>query len=255
MAPHRFAPTGPASSAPHAEAIHAVLQARVMELERRNDELDRFAATAAHELRAPLIAIEGYTALLSDHLDGALDDAARQDLEAVMRGTTWMRMLVDVLLQHARSRERPLGRADVRLDAIVKDCIAMLGPEIVSRRARIVAGPLPAVSGDASLLGIVLQNLVANAVRYGPRQDGVVRVSASRDGGAWRLAVDSQGPPIAAPDRTRIFDPFRRGSGERRADGIGLGLAICRTIVERHGGAIGVEPLDDGNRFFFTLPG
>jgi len=236
------------------DADLARLQARVAELEQRNEELHRFAAAAAHELREPLVAIEGYAALLSERLPDTLDDWARQDLQALLRGTTRMRIVVETLLQQARSR-LPLQRGVVELGDVAKDCVAMLSPEIAARGARVVVGPMPAVTADARLLGSVLQNLVANALRYGSREGGVVRVTASRAGGECRIEVDSQGQPIGPADRSRIFDPFRRGRGERRADGIGLGLAICRTIVEQHGGTIGVEPLESGNRFFFTLPG
>jgi signal transduction histidine kinase len=142
----------------------------------------------------------------------------------------------------------------VDLASLAADCVAMLAAEIAARGARVELGALPVVTGDGRLLGSVIQNLISNALRYGSREGGLIAMSASARKDGWRIVVDSEGKPIGHEDRLRIFDPFRRGGGERRSDGIGLGLAICRTVVEQHGGWIGVEPLENGNRFFFTLP-
>jgi signal transduction histidine kinase len=131
----------------------------------------------------------------------------------------------------------------------------MLAREIAACGARVDVGPLPVVNGDGRLLGSVFQNLISNALRHGSREGGVIAMSASRDGHGWRIVVENEGMPIAADDGLAIFDPFQRGPGERRSDGIGLGLTISRAVVEQHGGTIGVEPLDYGSRFFFTLPG
>jgi signal transduction histidine kinase len=237
--------------APRAEL--ARLRAHVAELQRRNEELYRSSAAVAHELKEPLIAVESYAALLAERLAGGLDDRAREDLEAMLRGTTRMRVVVETLLNQARS-EQSLEPAQVELAEVAADCVAMLKPEITARGARVVVHPMPTVTGDPQLLRSVLQNLLANALRYGAREGGVISVSAARAERGWRIAVDSEGAVIGADDRSRIFDPFRRGRGERRAEGVGLGLAICQTIVEQHGGTIGVEPLECGNRFFFTLP-
>jgi signal transduction histidine kinase len=237
--------------APQAEL--ARLHARVAELERRNEELYRFSAAVAHELKEPLIAVENYAALLAERLAGDLDNRARGDFEALLRGTARMHVVVETLLHQPRSGQS-LQRARVELAEVAADCLAMLKPEIAARGARVVIHPMPAVTGDSLLLRSVLQNLLANALRYGARDGGLVALSAARTEGGWRIAVDSDGAVIDADDRSRIFDAFRRGRGERRAEGVGLGLAICRTIVEQHGGTIGVEPLERGNRFFFTLP-
>jgi signal transduction histidine kinase len=98
-------------------------------------------------------------------------------------------------------------------------------------------------------------NLIANAVKYGPADGGDIQISARRSGNGWRFDVESSGRPIPARDRTRIFEPWERGKVARREGGNGLGLAIVRRIVERHGGEVGVTALRGrGNRFYFTLP-
>ena len=131
----------------------------------------------------------------------------------------------------------------------------MLGADIRARDARVDIDPMPVVEGDPALLTGVFGNLLSNALKYGPRIGGEIRVSADRSDAGWTFAVESPGPAIPESDRERIFEPWERGAGERRARGVGLGLAIVRQIVERHGGR-GRRHVADrrANRFFFTLP-
>ena len=134
------------------------------------------------------------------------------------------------------------------------DCVAMLAHEVQARGATVRLGELPTVLGDASLLNGLFTNLILNALKYSPRTGSEIVVDASREQRAWRVAVESEGQTIPPEDRQRIFEPFQRGRSERRARGAGLGLTICRRIVERHGGQIGVAPPPrGGNRFYFTL--
>jgi signal transduction histidine kinase len=143
----------------------------------------------------------------------------------------------------------------VDCNRLVTDVIALLQPEIEARGASIQVGELPSVRGEAALLGGLFTNLLTNALKYGPRSGGVISVTAEREPAQWRITIDDDGPPIPEDERARIFEPFRRGRRERRARGAGLGLTICRRIVERHGGRIGVAARPDGgNRFYFTLP-
>ena len=131
----------------------------------------------------------------------------------------------------------------------------MLAHEVQARGATVRLGELPTVLGDASLLNGLFTNLILNALKYSPRTGSEIVVDASREHRAWRVAVESEGPTIPPEERQRIFEPFQRGRSERRARGAGLGLTICRRIVERHGGQIGVVPAArGGNRFYFTLP-
>ena len=131
----------------------------------------------------------------------------------------------------------------------------MLGPEITARGTRIIVEtPLPQLMGNGPLLGTVFKNLISNAIRYGPRTRGTIRIAATRRNGFWHIAVAGNGTPIAPADRECIFEPFERARAERRCVGTGLGLAICRRIVERHGGRIGVQSWSRGNRFTFTIP-
>lgn len=234
------------------EAEIARLRGRVAELEREKADVDAFAAVAAHELMEPLVMIEVHAAMLAAPGD---PERSAETADGVGRAAARLRRLVESILHDARAGEEGVARHPVDLDRVVGDVLALLRPEIEARSAHVVTGPLPTVPGDEALLGGLLTNLIANALKYGPREHARIHVAAERDGTGWRLSVEDDGPAIPAAERERIFEPFRRSQRERRARGTGLGLAICRRIVERHGGRIGLTAGTTGNRFYFTLPG
>jgi signal transduction histidine kinase len=164
------------------------------------------------------------------------------------------RLLVESLLHDARATVRPLEREPVELERLVHDCVALLYPEVKARSAVVSVGSLPVVRAEPALLAGLITNLLSNALKFNPRQGGAIAVHAARSDNGWEISVENEGPPIALEDRERIFEPFYRGRHERRIKGAGLGLAICRRIVERHEGRIGVAVEGDRNRFFFVLP-
>lgn len=214
-----------------------------------------FARAAAHELMAPLVVAQSCARLLEERLDDQGRATGYGELSELMRVLSRMRVLVETLLEDARSSGAPVERRPVSVERLVEDATELLRDEIRAHDARIVASALPVVEADAILLGAVVNNLLLNALRYGPRVGGEVRIRARRERTHWRISITSQGPTIPAGDRARIFEPYFRGSHERRAAGAGLGLAICRSFVERHGGEIGVAPVrTGGNRFHFTIP-
>jgi signal transduction histidine kinase len=213
-----------------------------------------FAGVAAHELLVPLTAAEAHARMLEEQVYDRVEGSACLDLYELLRVLSRMRVLVETLLHEARSAGTPLERGPVSLQRLVDDATELLGAEIAAHGARIVAEKLPVVEADEVLLAGVVNNLLLNALRYGPRTGGEVRIHARRGRSHWRISVTSAGPTIAPEDRVRIFEPYRRGVHERRLAGAGLGLAICRSIVERHGGVIGVTPVrTGGNCFSFTL--
>lgn len=231
------------------------LRARIAALEGEKAAMEMYAAVAAHELVEPLIMSEAYAEIVRERLDAADHADSRRDLEALARGAARMRRLVETLLHDARSADRPLERRTVDLNAMVHECVAFLTPEVDARKMRVEIGRLPDVQAEESLLSGLFTNLIVNALKYSPRVGGTVRVGAAPEDGAWRIWVQSDGPTIPADERARIFEPFNRGRGERRVRGAGLGLTICRRIVERHGGQIGITGANgDGNVFYFTLP-
>jgi signal transduction histidine kinase len=231
------------------------LSARVAQLEREKAGVEAFAAVAAHELVEPLVMTEAYASIVSDRLSSAEHADSRRDLHALGRGAARMRLLAESLLREARSVGRELQLERVDVGEVVHDCLALLKPEVRSRNAHVRVSELPDALAEEALLAGVFTNLLVNALKYSPRNGATIRIGGGRESGRCRYFVDSEGPPIPVADRTRIFEVYQRGRGERRAAGAGLGLAICRRIVERHGGEIGVVPLNgSGNRFEFTLP-
>jgi signal transduction histidine kinase len=252
--PRRQAHHSPRSAAMLEREVQT-LSARVEQLEREKAAVEAFAAVAAHELVEPLVMTEAYATMVSDRLDADLHADSRRDLDALSRGAARMRLLIETLLHDARSAGREIKRDPVDLNRIVRECLALLAPEIGARGADVEVESLPTVEGEEALLSGLLGNLLINALKYSPRQSPSIRVRARRDGEAWRIDVESSGPTIPVEDRERIFEPFHRGTGERRARGAGLGLATCKRIVERHGGTIAVRAANgSGNVFHFTLP-
>jgi chemotaxis family two-component system sensor kinase Cph1 len=231
------------------------LKARVEELEQERARLQDFAAMAAHELLKPLVMNEAYATLIGERVGHSLDRESRRDLEAIVRISSRMRLLVEALLLDAYDDGRPLRREQVDLSDVLRDVVRMLDAEIHSRDAKVDIDPMPVVEGDPALLSGVFGNLLANALKYGPRSGNDIKVSVARSDAGWTFAVQSPGPPIPEGAGEQLFEAWQRGPGERRARGAGLGLAIVRHIVERHGGEVGVTSSGESrNRFFFTLP-
>jgi len=237
------------------EQQNADLAGRLAELEERYQTLERFAATAAHQLAEPLIIAESSAILVVDELGDDLHPMLRGRLDAIGRSAARARRLMDALLADARASSAPLEMRPVDLDDIVAETLGNLAAQIEQRRATAVPNALPRACGDASLLAVVFDNLVSNALKYGPREGGRIEISADRCPDGWRISVRGDGASLSAEDASVIFEPFRRATGERRVPGVGLGLAVCARLVARMNGRIGAEPgAVSGNTFWIVLP-
>jgi signal transduction histidine kinase len=238
------------------------LAARVEQRERkRNDVLEReqrlkvFLGMAAHELLRPLIMAEAYAAMIGEHAGYGLDPGCRRDLDRLARVSADVRELIEALLLDTFDEERPIAREPVDLQPLLEHTVAALDSELRARRARVELAAMPVVCGNPAMLRSVFANLLANAIKYSPRAGAKISVSARRSDAGWTFAVTGPGQPIPEDERDLVFSPWCRRSDDRRARGAGLGLAIVRHIVERHGGHVGVTaPDDSSNRFYFTLP-
>ncbi len=247
-------------AAAEARGEAARLQRRVEELEALVDDLgdhsrsmEGFAAMAAHQLSEPLIVAESGAIMVAEELGDALDADLRARLDAIGRGAARARQTIDALLMDARSGNG-LELQPVSTGRVVTEVLEEMAPRMRERDIVAEVGTLPAVRAERRLLAVVFQNLISNALKYGPRDGGKIRIDAERHEDGWRLIVQSGGAPLPADQTRRIFEPWRRIPGERRAPGSGLGLAICARLVERLGGTIGVEPQPEGNSFYFILP-
>jgi len=239
----------------HLEDEIARLHGRIAQLESEKADVEAFAAVAAHELLAPLVLADAYATTVADRLDHAVHADERRDLDALRAAASRTRLLVETLLHDARSHGRPLRLRAIDLEGLVRESLTLVEPEMEARGAEVQVEPLPVALGEEALVGAVFTNLLLNALRYGPREHATIVIRAAVRDGVCRVCVESEGPAIPAADRERIFARYQRGRGERRARGAGLGLTICRHIVERHGGEIGVTAEASGvNSFYFTLP-
>jgi signal transduction histidine kinase len=248
-------PAPPRASPLEVEQRNAELAARMRELEEQYAAVERFAATAAHQLAEPLVIAESSAILVAEELGEDLDPLLRARLDAIGRSAARARRLTDALLADARTSGLPLELHPVDLGSLVETTLASLSQQIEERSADVVVGALPRALGEAGLLSVVLENLISNALKYGPRSGGRVEISATRRPESWRVSVASEGIPIPPAEARRIFQAFYRAPGERRVPGVGLGLTICAQLIQRVGGAIGVDPgsADGGNVFWIDL--
>ncbi|WP_254762750.1 PAS domain S-box protein [Natrinema marinum] len=223
-------------------------------LEESNERLEQFAYAASHDLQEPLRMVTSYLQLLEKRYGDAFDEDGEEFLEYAVDGAERMRQMIDALLEYSRIETRGDPFEPTDLNAVVDDVLADLQLQIEETDAEIVVADLPRVEGDANQLRQVFQNLLGNAVTYSADEPPRIHVSADRRDGEYVISVDDEGIGIAQDDQDRVFTIFDRLHSREEYDGMGIGLALCERIVERHGGEIWVdsEP-GEGSTFSFTL--
>lgn len=236
------------------KATQEELAKRVEELARSNHELEQFAYVASHDLQEPLRMVAAYAQLLGERYKGKLDEQADKYIHYAVDGAQRMQALIQDLLAFSRAgRQGDLKQTDC--DVVLSEALTNLEAVILESKAVIHRDPLPAAYAIAPQLRQVFQNLIGNAIKFRGITAPVVRISAERDGDAWRFSVKDNGIGIAPEDTQNIFVIFRRFHTREEYPGNGIGLAICKKIVERHGGKIWVESEPgQGTTFLFTLP-
>ncbi len=222
------------------------------ELEQSNHDLQQFAAFTSHELRAPLRNAKLYLGMVDRELAANQVEKARQELATTAESLDRMMRLINALLNFSEVSASKANTTTVNLERAVGAATAMLGIDNDPSKGKVmVASPLPAVWADDALLGIVFNNLLSNAMHHSPEAP-VVSIQAERHDDMVEVSVKDDGPGLQGIDPTTVFDLFNRGNSE--GDGVGLGLAVTRRIVEAHGGTIRVEPSKSGTDIRFTLP-
>ena len=231
------------------------LERRRTELERSNESLQQFAYVASHDLQEPLRMVSSYVSLLDSEYGDDLDDEAAQYMEYAVDGATRMQSMIDALLEYSRVHTQGEDFTEVDAGSVFDETLRSLELLVDDADVSVSRTELPAVSADRNQLGQLFQNLVKNAVHHGGEAP-TVEVRAEREGAEsdWvRFTVADDGPGIEPSQHDRIFEIFKQNSS--RTDSTGIGLAMCKRIVERHGGDIWVESdPGDGAAFHFTMP-
>ncbi len=235
------------------QAEHAV-DAQNAQLRRSNAELEQFAYVASHDLQEPLRMVASFTELLQDRYKDQLDDRAHKYIGYAVEGAKRMQSLVRDLLAYSRvTAEKVLRPVDS--GAVAAAVVERLSAAIVESGTEVNVHPLPVVVSDELELGQVFQNLISNAVKFRSDRAPRIEIKAERDDGTWRFSVADNGIGIEAKFSERIFQMFQRLHERGKYEGSGIGLAIAKKIIERHGGRIWfVSLLGQGTTFHFTLP-
>lgn len=224
-------------------------------LRRSNAELERFAYVASHDLREPLRTVTSFVQLLERRYKGRLDAEADDYIRFAVDGAKRMQQLIDDLLEFSRIERAGAPTEPASLERVLEQALFNLDAAVREASARVTHDPLPTVVGNHSQLVAVLQNLLANALKFRRAEPPEVHVSARREDNAWTVSVADNGIGIEPRYFDRLFQMFNRLHTRETYPGTGIGLAICRKIVERHGGRIWVESEPGkGSTFRFTLP-
>lgn len=227
------------------------------DLERSNHDLERFAYIASHDLQEPLRTVGGFAQLIQRRYRGTLDPAADEFIDYMVQGTKRMQAMINDLLAYSR-----VGRGDLVMEPTALDDLAAsvrrdIGASMEESGGTLTISPLPVVHGNATQLQMVLQNLVANAIKYRGASPPVVDVWATLDGDRWTIHVRDNGIGIPPDEADHIFEVFYRLHRQDEYAGTGIGLSVCRRIIEQHGGQICVETNgtngNGGSTFSFTL--
>lgn len=225
------------------------------ELRRYNEDLQRFAFVASHDLKEPLRLVATYTQMLEKRYRGALDADADEFIRYIIEGVNRMRLLIDDLLTYSRLiTTRGESMRTANCETVLDWALMNLQVAIQESGAEVTRSPLPVVAVDPVQVGQLFQNLIGNAIKYRSPQPPRIHVNAERRRDEWVFSVSDNGIGIDPEYRERIFGVFKRLHG-REYPGTGIGLAICKRIVEGHGGRIWVESqIGKGATFRFTIP-
>lgn len=224
------------------------------ELARSNAELEQFAYVAAHDLRSPLLGVEGYTSRLRRRYKEVLGEEASQMINYIIENVSRMRTLIDDLLTYARTGAREVSLEPVDCNDLVTEAMDNLRVDIESSNAVVTRDRLPSLPLDSAQMVEVFQNLIGNGIKFHGKERPHIHISAEEKEKEWQFSVRDNGVGFDVKDGDRIFAMFQRLHRKDEYPGTGIGLAVCKKIVERHGGRIwAVSEIGTGSTFYFTL--
>jgi signal transduction histidine kinase len=226
------------------------------ELERSNGELGTFASVIAHDLRAPLNTIGLLAQMIDDRRSPTSVEERQQSIDAICNEVTHMSTLIQSLLEYGRVGSGGIRLAVCDCEEVLRSVQDNLKSELERLSGRITSGALPSISADPTLMAELFQNLIENSLKYRSDCPPEIHIAAVPCDDGYHFSVRDNGIGIPPGDPKALFEPFRQGRhGPARCGGVGLGLATCKRIVERHGGQIWAEPLPGpGSTFHFIIP-
>jgi len=231
------------------------LAKKAVELARSNADLEQFAYIASHDLQEPLRMVAAYTQLIAERYRGKLDENADKFIGYACEGALRMQTLINDLLAFSRIGRTGVKAGRVNCDAAMAEVLLNLGPAIRDCGATVSYAPLPEVLADSSQMSQVFQNLIGNAIKFRGKEPPEILVQAEKAGQDWLFTVSDNGIGIAPESAENIFVAFQRLHTRTEYPGNGIGLSICKKIIERNGGKIWVESgMSKGSSFKFTLP-
>lgn len=225
------------------------------ELQHSNAELKRFAYIASHDLQEPLRKISSFTTRLEKALEGRLDNTEQKYMDFITSGANRMRDLIQGLLEYSRVTKDELEYEETDVNQAVSNALENLSSIIEENNATVQVDDLPSVYYGKSILTQIFQNLILNAIKYRSEEEPSIRISCYREENAWVLCIADNGMGMEEKYLDRIFEMFQRLHRKEEISGTGIGLSLCKKIIERYGGTIWVESEPgDGSSFFFTIP-
>jgi signal transduction histidine kinase len=231
------------------------LAQKVEELARSNRDLEQFAYVASHDLQEPLRMVSAYTQLLGERYRGKLDDQADKYINYAVDGAVRMQSLIQDLLAFSRVGRQETADKETDCNQVVEHAMENLRAAILESGASVTYGSLPRLMANRSQMQLVFQNLIGNSLKFKGSQTPAIEISARQEGAEWIFAVADNGIGISTEHAESIFIIFNRLHTRAEYPGNGIGLAICKKIVERHGGKIQAAPRDGGGTIFtFSLP-
>ena len=225
------------------------------ELERSNAALKDFAYIASHDLKKPLQTIESFSKLLARRYKGKLDAKAHEFISYIVEGVQRLQMLIKDLLEYSQIETKAKNIKPTDFSFIVEEAMSNMKTAIDESNAVVTYNKMPTIMSDPQQMISLFQNLIDNAINFRSNKAPRVRISAERKGDEWVFAIRDNGIGIDPKDFEKIFVMFQRLHGSTDYPGTGIGLSICKKIVERHGGRIWLESeTAKGSTFYFTIP-
>jgi light-regulated signal transduction histidine kinase (bacteriophytochrome) len=227
----------------------------INKLKTSNKELEQFAYVASHDLQEPLRMVASFSQLLQRRYKDQIDEDANDYIEFIVEGANRMKDLIDDLLAFSRLNTEAKEFKLTDINNVLDDVLVNLNPSIVENNAQITHGPLPIIKVDSSQIRQLLQNLISNAIKFHGDKPPKIHISAKESGKEWLFSVSDNGIGIDTEHLEKIFNVFNRLHTREEYEGTGIGLAICKRIINRHEGRIWVESEEGkGSTFYFTIP-